>query len=116
MNIELLDASGNVITVLTGVQHPVRNFELYWKHQFGAASFRETSRDDVNAELVAAIRRRRNSLLAASDWTVLPDSPLGTVERAAWVAYRTALRDLMTPTVVADYRQVSWPTDPNGNR
>ena len=116
MNIELLDADGNVITTLTGVQHPVSNFKKYWQVQFGAASFREAGQASVNAELVASVRRRRNELLAASDWTVLSDSPLDPSTKAAWVAYRAALRDMMTPAVEADYRQAEWPLDPNGKR
>lgn len=35
-------------------------------------------------------RHHRNRLLAASDWTQLPDAP---VDRQAWADYRQALRD-----------------------
>lgn len=38
------------------------------------------------------ISRRRRALLAASDWTQLMDSPLTDAERAAWAAYRAAVR------------------------
>ena len=40
-----------------------------------------------------AMRKIRDSLLAASDWTQMPDSPLTDDERAAWATYRQALRD-----------------------
>jgi len=47
-------------------------------------------------------RRHRDLLLAASDWTQLPDAP---VDRAAWATYRQALRDFPStwtpgPTVI----------------
>lgn len=56
----------------------------------------------------AARRRRRDQLLAASDWTQLPDSPLSSSERAAWGEYRQQLRDL-------DMDGESWPLAPGGS-
>lgn len=41
----------------------------------------------------AAARASRNALLAASDWTQMPDAPLSAPQRAAWATYRQALRD-----------------------
>lgn len=58
-------------------------------------------------ELLAARRRRRDQLLAASDWTQLPDSPLSEDDRAEWAIYRQALRDL-------DMDGTSWPLAPDG--
>ena len=40
--------------------------------------------------LVERMRLHRDRLLAASDWTQLPDAP---VNRDAWATYRQALRD-----------------------
>lgn len=37
------------------------------------------------------IKHKRNSLLASSDWTQVPDAP---VDQAAWQVYRQALRDI----------------------
>lgn len=37
------------------------------------------------------VRSHRNGLLSESDWTQLADAP---VDKAAWAAYRQALRDL----------------------
>ncbi|MCL9999226.1 MAG: phage tail assembly chaperone [Erythrobacter sp.] len=56
----------------------------------------------------AARRRRRDQLLAASDWTQLPDSPLSSSERAAWGEYRQQLRDL-------DMDGEGWPVPPGGS-
>lgn len=53
------------------------------------------------------IRALRNRLLAASDWTQVPDAP---VDQAAWATYRQALRDITAqPTFPA---AVTWPDKP----
>ena len=39
------------------------------------------------------LRKTRNILLASTDWTVMPDSPLSTEKQAEFRAYRQALRD-----------------------
>ena len=53
------------------------------------------------------LRHQRNILLAASDWTVLSDTPTST---AAWKAYRQELRDL--PANTTDPFNPVWPTPP----
>lgn len=67
--------------------------------------------DEQNKHLESCwkvLRRTRNDLLAACDWTVLGDSPTST---AAWKAYRQALRDL--PANTTDPFNVDWPTPPS---
>jgi hypothetical protein len=59
-----------------------------------------------NAVLLERIRVRRNSLLAASDWTQVADAP---VDKAAWAAYRQALRDF--PGICDPVNPV-WPVAP----
>ena len=69
---------------------------------------------DLDADTAAAkvgaqwtvIRAERNKLLAASDWTQLPDAP---VAAAAWATYRQALRDI---TEQANPFNIIWPTKP----
>lgn len=56
------------------------------------------------------IRARRGALLAACDWTQLPDSPLTAAQRTAWADYRQALRDLTEST--PDPAGVVWPGPP----
>jgi hypothetical protein len=53
------------------------------------------------------LRMVRDNLLKASDWTQLADAP---VDRAAWAAYRQALRDL--PESADDPRDIIWPKPP----
>ena len=55
------------------------------------------------------VRARRQGLLYASDWAVLPDSPAG--DRDAWVAYRQALRDITSQPGFPIH--VEWPVAPN---
>jgi len=54
------------------------------------------------------LRIERDALLAASDWTVLSDSPTPT---AAWKTYRQVLRDL--PANTTDPTAPDWPTPPS---
>lgn len=54
-----------------------------------------------------SVTLQRNSLLAASDWTQLPDVPLTT--KQAWADYRQALRDI---TMQTDPFNIVWPTKP----
>ena len=53
----------------------------------------ETADDAPDGHWVTQMRLVRDRLLAASDWTQMPDSPLTDEQRAAWAQYRQALRD-----------------------
>ena len=55
-----------------------------------------------------AVRAKRATLLAASDWTQLPDVPLET--KAAWATNRQALRDITEQDGFPF--DVIWPTAP----
>ena len=58
-----------------------------------------------------SLRRNRNRLLAESDQTVLPDSPIA--DKTAWQTYRTKLRDITENlTTVEDVETVVFPTKP----
>ena len=70
---------------------------------------------DMSAEEVASrndaqavqVRAERNTKLVASDWTQLADS---TADKAAWAAYRQALRDI---TAQAGFPwTIDWPAQP----
>ena len=64
----------------------------------------------TDAQLAAQYRVRRDALLAASDWTQLPDAPLSEEARLVWATYRQALRDV--PQQDGFPRTVSMPTPP----
>lgn len=68
---------------------------------------------ELDAQAAAAdldmghVRAQRNSMLAASDWTQLADSP---ADSAVWATYRQLLRDL--PQTHTRVSEVVWPTPP----
>ena len=79
--------------------------------------FTESERADIAAInlvpvglLWESMRFDRDALLAASDWTQLPDSPLGALEQQRWAQYRQELRDL--PERTADPSLITWPLPP----
>jgi len=63
---------------------------------------------DALASSWASLRTERNALLASSDWTQSPDSPLDN--KADWATYRQELRDL--PASTEDPADPTWPEAP----
>jgi hypothetical protein len=61
---------------------------------------------------LSAIRTRRNQLLASSDWTQMPDTPLTGAMKQAWAAYRQELRDFPE---TCDVENPVWPVMPGWN-
>lgn len=61
-----------------------------------------------NAFKLSEIRRKRDSLLVSSDWTLFNDSPLSSEDKAAWAVYRQALRDITQQSIDS----IVWPTPP----
>ena len=62
-------------------------------------------------QLWELLRRQRNGLLFASDYTQLNDAGLTDSKKAEWVTYRQALRDL--PANTSDPENPTWPTQPS---
>lgn len=56
------------------------------------------------------IRMERDEKLKATDWCVLPDSPLSPEKKDEVLLYRTKLRDL--PRTITEIEEVTWPTPP----
>lgn len=65
--------------------------------------------DQIAADKIvgARVRAQRNKLLAACDWTGLPDV---NVDGEAWRAYRQALRDVSQQPGFP--HEVTWPAPP----
>ena len=60
------------------------------------------------------LRSKRDRLLAASDWTQLPDTTLTNTQKQSWMQYRTELRNITDGLkTVADVNGVSFPVKPN---
>lgn len=61
-------------------------------------------------QMAAAVRAKRDALLAASDYTQATDYPSTYAVRTAWAEYRQLLRDV---TKQAGFPvEVEWPTKP----
>ena len=56
------------------------------------------------------VRAERDRLLAASDWSQMPDNALDAPTIAAWAAYRQELRDV--PQTQDDPDSIVWPEAP----
>jgi len=57
-----------------------------------------------------AVRAERDRLLAASDWSQMPDNALDAPTIAAWAVYRQELRDI--PQTQDDPDSIVWPEAP----
>lgn len=57
------------------------------------------------------LKAKCNALLLKTDWTMLLDSPLTDSQKASYVSYRAALRDLKNNTT--DIGSVTWPIEPS---
>lgn len=89
-------------------------FEVITDAKTGAQTTRpytpeEVAAADAEAYTVALVnvRAARNALLAACDWTQLPDAQ---ADQTAWAAYRQALRDV--PQQPGFPLSVVWPVQP----
>ena len=60
-----------------------------------------------DAEQAKSVRETRTQLLKDSDWTQIADS---TADKAAWAAYRQALRDV--PNQTGFPWDITWPAQP----
>ncbi len=69
--------------------------------------YREVLADDPTDKLFKRIRKWRDAELVKSDWTQIADS---TADKAAWAAYRQALRDL--PASNTNPRAIELPVAP----
>ena len=62
---------------------------------------------------LASLRAKRNTLLAASDYTVLADTVLTPAKKSEWMTYRTGLRNLTQGlTTVEQVNAVAFPLKP----
>jgi hypothetical protein len=67
-----------------------------------------STRDVINDVTWDIVRGERDALLAASDWTDLPNTPL--TNKQAWLDYRQALRNI--PQHYLEPSLVVWPVKP----
>lgn len=67
----------------------------------------QTAKDAEYTALAGEIRKKRDKLLAGSDWTQAADVPLTAEEKEDWRVYRQALRDV--PQQTGFPYNVFWP-------
>lgn len=115
---ELLDSFG-VDAVLEGPQAQPTRYQIAFRDGVTQDEqgrwFTKYSVSDMDADAIAALdaqqavsqRAERTRLIAESDWTQLPDSP---VDKQAWSVYRQALRDL--PSQAGFPWDINWPQQP----
>lgn len=53
---------------------------------------------------------RAKQMLRESDWSMLPDVPMTTGQKSAWIAYRKALREIRLQAGFPD--DIQWPKAP----
>ncbi|MDK3165621.1 tail fiber assembly protein [Aeromonas caviae] len=68
---------------------------------------KETVRNEI---LWYEVRTRRDALIAATDWTQVPDAVISAEKKAEFAAYRQALRDI--PQTFKKPDEVDWPPVP----
>ena len=62
---------------------------------------------------MADLRAKRNKDLQDSDHKVLPDSPLTSAQKSAWMTFRTELRDVTKGlNTVEDVNNLDYPDKP----
>ena len=95
-------------TVLSDVSMPYTT-ETDYQMALSEAWQGEVTVEEV-PETADEIRARRDRLLAATDWAVLPDSPLDAQSLEAVKTYRQALRDV--PQQEHFPGAITWPRIP----
>ena len=95
--------------LVNGIQVPLTPEEIAQRQQDEIA-WNNGAFDRAMADL----RSKRDRLLAASDWTQLPDTTLTNTQKQSWMQYRTELRNITNGlTTVEDVNGVSFPVKPN---
>ena len=88
-------------------------YSIYTKYVNGAVV--DLDQDEIseifNPLNMATFRVERNSKLAESDWTDLPNCPLSDSKKTEWQTYRQALRDMPSQEGF-DPLNPTYPTEP----
>jgi hypothetical protein len=118
LSLELLDSFGADV-VFEGPQPPTSRYQSvarqgviqmdngHWYKNYVAVDMSDQAKAALDAQQAASIRMERKRLLTDSDWTQVEDAP---VDKAAWAAYRQALRDI--PDQPGFPFTIIWPEAP----
>ena len=85
----------------------VEQIEGKWYTKYSVADMDQEAKDALDTTQAEAMRKQRTDKLKDSDWSQAADAP---VDKAAWAAYRQALRDI---TAQAGFPwTIDWPAQP----
>ena len=85
----------------------VEQIEGKWYTKYSVADMDQEAKDALDTTQAESVRKQRTEKLKDTDWTQAADSP---VDKAAWAAYRQALRDI---TAQAGFPwTIDWPAQP----
>ena len=76
------------------------------------ASWPLTVQIDNQETLWARVREKRDTMLKATDWVMLQDSPVSEEKRQEYIVFRKALRDLPIEQAGATLESIVWPNLP----
>ena len=79
-----------------------------WRHDIGSWVDERTQQQRVSDQWAVA-RKKRDELLASTDWIAIKQAEQGGPVALEWRTYRQALRDI---TLQADPFSLTWPTPP----
>ena len=85
----------------------VEQVEGKWYTKYSVADMDQEAKDALDTVQAEAMRKQRTEKLKDSDWTQLADS---TADKAAWAAYRQALRDVTEQSGFP--WTIEWPEQP----
>lgn len=81
-----------------------------WIEQWDVVEVSEEERERRVLLLIGNVNQHRMRLLSETDWTQLPDVQMSEEKKAAWTAYRQALRDVTKQPGFPF--NVEWPAPP----
>lgn len=84
--------------------------EFWARHGVEYIETPDTALVPTDAEVIAAVRKRRDRLIAETDFLLMPDYPISADDLAAVKTYRQKLRDV--PQQSGFPIQVEWPELP----
>lgn len=111
--------SGEITNIYTGAEPPPGSVEIPadidpYNCEWDGSAIVEKEPLANTQQAQGLMRFERDQLLAQSDWTQLPDSPLDATTKATWATYRQALRDVPADNIdITDVSDVVWPTPPS---
>lgn len=79
----------NVEHIIEGECHDDINYKVI------NGELTHSPKQKTDVEILEEIRKNRNAILAQTDWTQMPDSPLSEKDKKNYKIYRQALRDML---------------------